>query len=262
VNVVAPLLAAGAGPTRSPAYQPLVLRVLGGAHAGRRITVERDGFVIGRDAGCALRCAAESVSRQHAALVWGPAGWLVMDLSSTNGTWHNGRRVVRPRDLRVGDTIRVGPLSLEVAPLEECAGGEGPAALDLAIPDEAGRDTLADAAPAGVPLEAVAGVWVVAPRHAAAPDDAALDAWRVALERLAARPESPRIVIDLEHVAELSSRAVGLIVAWAIELKGRGGALRLAHPQASVRARLEWLRVPMLVPLFLQRDEAVIAAWE
>jgi DNA-binding CsgD family transcriptional regulator len=47
-------------------------------------------------------------SRLHAVLERLPAGWLVRDLSSRNGTFVNGERVDRDRPIHPGDEIQVG----------------------------------------------------------------------------------------------------------------------------------------------------------
>jgi DNA-binding CsgD family transcriptional regulator len=47
-------------------------------------------------------------SRLHAVLERFEAGWILRDLGSTNGTYVNGRRLVRDQRLRPGDEITVG----------------------------------------------------------------------------------------------------------------------------------------------------------
>jgi ATP/maltotriose-dependent transcriptional regulator MalT len=48
------------------------------------------------------------VSRMHAVLERLPAGWCVRDLSSRNGTFVNGERIVSDRPLHHRDEVRVG----------------------------------------------------------------------------------------------------------------------------------------------------------
>jgi hypothetical protein len=71
-----------------------------------------DRFTIGRDASCDLAISDMTVSRQHAQLERTPAGWLLSDLESTNGTRVNGWRVRGQVPVRVGDLVSFG--SLEV----------------------------------------------------------------------------------------------------------------------------------------------------
>ncbi|MFN0068816.1 MAG: AAA-like domain-containing protein [Limisphaerales bacterium] len=68
---------------------------------------------IGRALGGTVVLSDSKVSRQHA-LIQAQSRyefWL-MDLGSANGTFLNGRRVIRPELLRSGDVIEVGPFRL------------------------------------------------------------------------------------------------------------------------------------------------------
>ncbi|MDT0323148.1 DUF1707 and FHA domain-containing protein [Streptomyces millisiae] len=68
-------------------------------------------LTIGREAGCGLRLSDSSVSRHHARLFSTPAGWLLHDLGSVNGTWVNDRRVTGGAPVRPGDQVRFGAVS-------------------------------------------------------------------------------------------------------------------------------------------------------
>ena len=57
---------------------------------------------------------AALVSRLHCRISAGAENLEVVDLSSTNGTYVNGKRVKRAR-LKSGDRLRVGRVELEVA---------------------------------------------------------------------------------------------------------------------------------------------------
>jgi hypothetical protein len=61
-------------------------------------------LLVGRHSTCAVRLAAETVSRRHARLVFRDGGWVIQDLGSKNGTFVNGVPVGRCR-LRPGDTL-------------------------------------------------------------------------------------------------------------------------------------------------------------
>ena len=63
--------------------------------------------VVGRDARVAGFLEHGSASRRHAMIRRSESGWLVSDLGSTNGTYHNGRRVAVSK-LQSGDTIGCG----------------------------------------------------------------------------------------------------------------------------------------------------------
>jgi sigma-B regulation protein RsbU (phosphoserine phosphatase) len=55
---------------------------------------------------------AGALSRDHLAFEWTPAGWLVRDLGSTNGTSVNGTRIRGPHLLQPQDRINAGDLTL------------------------------------------------------------------------------------------------------------------------------------------------------
>jgi hypothetical protein len=65
-------------------------------------------FTIGRDARCDMAIEDMTVSRIHARLEQTPDGWLLKDLSSTNGTRVNGWKVRGQVGVRAGDVVRFG----------------------------------------------------------------------------------------------------------------------------------------------------------
>lgn len=70
--------------------------------------------LIGRGYGCDLVLTDLTVSRVHAELYHGTAGWTLVDLGSTNGTRINCRRLTGPTPVRVGDEISFGRSSFVV----------------------------------------------------------------------------------------------------------------------------------------------------
>jgi hypothetical protein len=64
-------------------------------------------LLLGRALHCDVRFTTLSISRRHAELRRVPAGWLLVDRASTNGTWVNGRRVQRTH-VGDGDEICLG----------------------------------------------------------------------------------------------------------------------------------------------------------
>jgi pSer/pThr/pTyr-binding forkhead associated (FHA) protein len=78
---------------------------------------EQDRVVIGRAAGVDVRLPDRAVSARHASLrVETSTRVVLVDHGSTNGTRVNGQALVaeRPRALRDGDELALGPFSIEV----------------------------------------------------------------------------------------------------------------------------------------------------
>jgi len=67
-------------------------------------------YTIGRDPRNDMSIEDMSVSRIHARLERSPSGWLLKDLSSTNGTRVNGWRVRGQVAVRAGDVVRFGDI--------------------------------------------------------------------------------------------------------------------------------------------------------
>ncbi len=79
--------------------------------AMRAYTVQGGDLRLGRSSKCDIVIVQPEVSRAHARLFWQDDGYWVEDLSSTNGTWLNGRRLPphEPAPLKPGDVIGLGP---------------------------------------------------------------------------------------------------------------------------------------------------------
>jgi pSer/pThr/pTyr-binding forkhead associated (FHA) protein len=56
----------------------------------------------------------DHASNHHARFQFAHGVWYVEDLSSTNGTWLNGRRIFAAQALRKGDKIRIGRTTIRV----------------------------------------------------------------------------------------------------------------------------------------------------
>lgn len=86
------------------------LRVLDGPRAGARLAITRERFVIGRMTSADLAIPDANVSRQHSMIEFvGGSFWLV-DMGSTNGPIHAGRRVSRLQlangvEFQIGDSL-------------------------------------------------------------------------------------------------------------------------------------------------------------
>lgn len=96
-----------------PAQQAMpTLVATDGPMAGQRVPVTGP-VEIGREgSGLALRFDS-SASRRHASVSPGPAGLMLQDLGSTNGTFVNGQRVTSAT-LRAGDLVKIGATTFRV----------------------------------------------------------------------------------------------------------------------------------------------------
>ncbi len=93
------------------------LIIRSGPEAGRRIHVDGDRFVIGRDLRCDLTLSDIKVSRNHAYIqVLAEGQAMLHDMGSTNGTFVNGRPLTGSVFLHGEEEIRVGDTLLSVHP--------------------------------------------------------------------------------------------------------------------------------------------------
>ena len=109
------------------------LIIRSGKHQGKKLTLPDNDVTIGRDDDCQIKLATEDVSRRHCVLRSTPQGLMLSDLGSSNGTLVNDVRIESERLLVPGDTIRIGPIILEVPGGESSA----PAETDSADTDPA-----------------------------------------------------------------------------------------------------------------------------
>jgi anti-anti-sigma factor len=257
---------------------PLRLIALNGRCRGRAVDIRSTPFVLGRDRSCQLQADWPTISRRHASIERRDGRVLVRDLGTTNGTTLNDRTLrAESAELSDGDRLQVGPLAFSVI-MDPAAAGMGlPCADELVAqwvrsdedeaPADQGRD---EEAPTGLDHEAVGaavrskvieGVLVVTPRLLDLDDESAL---RVLRSELAALldPSLPRqVVINLECVGTLSSRAVGVLMAHFLRLDRAGGTLRLCGASAAIMALLDRIRLTMLVQVHRTVDDAVLTAW-
>ncbi|MEM6928013.1 MAG: FHA domain-containing protein [Myxococcota bacterium] len=92
---------------RIPPGLQAAVEVVAGQDAGRQFAFHRGNIQIGRRQG-EVPLADVEVSRHHAVIeVFGRDMIFLRDLGSTNGTYHNGRRI-QVSKLSTGDTIGVG----------------------------------------------------------------------------------------------------------------------------------------------------------
>lgn len=70
-----------------------------------------EAAVIGRAVECDVVITSTRVSREHARLRRDGRKWFLEDLGSTNGTFLNDERVIRPMELRDGDQVMAGEVT-------------------------------------------------------------------------------------------------------------------------------------------------------
>lgn len=88
--------------------------VTSGPKAGIELPLGSEPLTIGRSSESGLVVRDDYTSSHHARLVlWGDQ-WMVQDLDSTNGTWHDGARVAAPVPITVGAPIKVGATTFEL----------------------------------------------------------------------------------------------------------------------------------------------------
>lgn len=82
---------------------------------GRRATVDKAQFTIGRATGMDLQIDDRIVSSRHAVIRRSGQEWILEDLGSTNGTYINGERIDSPRVLREDDLVHFARMAFRVA---------------------------------------------------------------------------------------------------------------------------------------------------
>ncbi len=110
-----PAAASGAG-AGAKATTSTVSRIVvtSGPKAGIELPLGAEPLTIGRSSESGLVVRDDYTSSHHARLVlWGDQ-WMVQDLDSTNGTWHDGARVAAPVPVKVGAPIKVGATTFEL----------------------------------------------------------------------------------------------------------------------------------------------------
>ena len=104
------------GPKGGPATAGSVSRIVitSGPKAGIELPLGNEPLTIGRSSESALVIRDDYTSSHHARLVlWGDQ-WMIQDLDSTNGTWHDGTRVTAPAPVTIGAPIKVGATTFEL----------------------------------------------------------------------------------------------------------------------------------------------------
>ena len=90
-----------------PEPERRVVAVLRRLDTRQSYMIDRAGFRIGREKRCDLIIPDRKISRLHAEITFVRGGYLLRDLGRTS-TRVNGRKIVKPHRLQVGDTIQIG----------------------------------------------------------------------------------------------------------------------------------------------------------
>lgn len=114
VRPVAPRSSAPSGPQKATVNTVSRIVITSGPKAGLELPLGNEPLTIGRSSESGLVIRDDYTSSHHARLVlWGEQ-WMVQDLDSTNGTWHDGERVASPVPVIVGAPIKVGATTFEL----------------------------------------------------------------------------------------------------------------------------------------------------
>jgi pSer/pThr/pTyr-binding forkhead associated (FHA) protein len=108
--------ASAAAPADGKATTASVSRIVitSGPKTGLELPLGNEPLTIGRSSESGLVIRDDYTSSHHARLVlWGEQ-WMIQDLDSTNGTWHDGVRVSSPVPIKIGAPIKVGATTFEL----------------------------------------------------------------------------------------------------------------------------------------------------
>jgi hypothetical protein len=118
-SVTAPVAAAVPAPAAKPGGPATTatascIVITSGPKTGLELPLGNEPLTIGRSSESGLVVRDDYTSSHHARLVlWGDQ-WMIQDLDSTNGTWHDGARVTAPVPVNIGAPIKVGATTFEL----------------------------------------------------------------------------------------------------------------------------------------------------
>ncbi|MDX9703759.1 MAG: sigma 54-interacting transcriptional regulator [Candidatus Auribacterota bacterium] len=87
---------------------PIVIDIIKGPDRDKKITMDEQSVIIGRDRSAGVALSDQAVSRQHCKLIVEDGVLAVEDLKSTNKTYLNDEPVGNPQPVTPQDLIRVG----------------------------------------------------------------------------------------------------------------------------------------------------------
>lgn len=101
-------------PAKAKRSRPSKLLVVAGSARGLTIPLGQGPITMGRAGDSSLVLDDDFASAHHARLVPQDGQWFVEDLGSTNGTYLDRTKVVRPTAVPVGVPVRIGKTVLEL----------------------------------------------------------------------------------------------------------------------------------------------------
>ena len=279
-----PVLSAD-GPERASVWLVVERGTPGGPKRGDVITVSSSLFLIGRGPECHLRLRNPLFGGVHA-LIERDGDAVYFRDAAGGGTLINARAARRDRSrLKNGDRLQLGELCLSVVIGADLGGHrriEDLVASWLVEWNESQAEPVKESASTAVYtldevpsgelstkivrgplwLEVIQDVLVVTPRIGRLDEEKAAEQLREGLAELFELALPRRVVLKLDHVTHVSSRTLGVILAYFLRLARDGGALRLSNLHARVFSLIEQLRLPVLLELCSTVEEAVITSWD
>jgi stage II sporulation protein AA (anti-sigma F factor antagonist) len=135
--------------------------------------------------------------------------------------------------------------------------GQGPDTAVFVTPGLPGGES----AEWAVRTEIIQDVLVVTPETGELENESTIEHLREHLNSLLGEAVPRRVVINLEYVAYLTGRAIGVLLAHHLALGRAGGCLRIGQARARIMAVLHQVRLTMLIECHPTLDEAVLSAW-
>lgn len=255
-----------------------------GPAKGQAVVVRTPKFFIGSHPNCQLRPAIPGLVGIHALIEQRGVGIHVRDFGAEGGTMINGRLLsAKEYEASNGDLLEIGPLALRFVVAQKAideppALTQAPEGWPLSIeqPAEEAASESDEESDTESPIpwaphsaietalryDTVGDVLVVTLTTAELTDEATVSPLRNDLKGLLELPLPRKVVIDLSQVSYLSSRAVGVVLAFYQGLSKLGGTMRVCcvHPQ--VAPVLGQMRLSMLVDIIPTYREAVEQPWE
>jgi hypothetical protein len=101
-------------PQRAGRGSPRILVVTAGALKGTSLDLSAQQITLGRANDATLVLNDDYASSRHARIFPQDGQWIVEDLGSTNGTYLDRQKVIRPTPVPLGVPIRIGKTVLEL----------------------------------------------------------------------------------------------------------------------------------------------------